>query len=570
MKPRIIVCGLGRTGYKIFKLLRQQDADVVAISDRPVPGELGNNIIIGDLRSASTLVGAGIREAQALVLASNDDSLNLAILTQARILNSQIRIINRLFNQTLGDRLDRTLENHFSMGVSTLAAPIFAFAALGNKAIGQLRLFEQTWSIHEEIIDRNHPWFGIRLSELWDDRERMLIHYLPALGEMDLVSALDRGMRLRRGDRLIIGNKPKIRKHNNFRGQKLLKAIANLPKYRSYISPILLVVLALLLIISLATLVYVGYDRNLPLADVFYFSTGMITGAGGQEYVVEKSSSIIKIFTAIMMLIGAGVVGLCYALINDFILGTRFKQFLDVVRIPTRNHYVVCGLGEIGIKIVRHLHVQGYDVVAIESDPNNRFLHSARSLGIPVILEDGSLSATLNAANLKKAATLITVTDNDTTNLEIALTAKAIAPKLSVIVRSQDSQFAQSVQEVFGFDSVLSPTELATHSFAAAALGGRILGNGMTDDLLWIALATKIDANHLFCGKSIKKVAIQTDFVPLYLETKYETIHGWRLLEMDLSPDDVLYLTIPANRLQQLWQNPESKSEDLLTNLSSG
>jgi Trk K+ transport system NAD-binding subunit len=556
MKPRIIVCGLGRTGYKIFKLLKQQGADVVGISDRPVPGELGHNIIIGDLRSASTLVGAGIREAQALVLASNDDALNLAILTQARVLNAEIRIINRLFNQTLGDRLDRTLENHFSMGVSTLAAPIFAFAALGSKAIGQLRLFERTWSIHEEIIDRHHPWFGAKLSELWDDRDRMLIHYLPAIGEMDLVSAIEMGSQLQRGDRLIVGNKPKIRKQKNLRGQKLFKAIANLPKYRSYIRPITLVVLSLLLIISLATVTYIIYNPTIPLTDAFYFSTGMITGAGGQEYVAEKSSNSIKIFTAIMMLVGAGVVGLCYALINDFILGTRFKQFLDVVRIPTRNHYVVCGLGEIGIKIIRHLHAQGYDVVAIESDPNNRFLHSARSLGIPVILEDGSLLATLTATNLKKAAALITVTNSDTTNLEIALTAKAIAPKLSVIVRSQDSQFARSVEEVFGFDSVLSPTELAIHSFAAAALGGRILGNGMTDDLLWIALSTKIDVNHVFCGKSIKKIAMQTDFVPLYLETKQETIHGWRLLEMNLSPDDVLYLTIPANRLQKLWRNP--------------
>jgi Trk K+ transport system NAD-binding subunit len=232
MKPRIIVCGLGRTGYKIFKLLRQQGADVAGISDRPVPGELGNNIIIGDLHSASTLIGAGIREAQALVLASNDDALNLAILTQARVLNSQIRIINRLFNQTLGDRLDRTLENHFSMGVSTLAAPIFAFAALGSKAVGQLRLFEQTWSIHEEIIDRYHPWFGMKLSELWEDRSRMLIHYLPAIGEMDLVTAIDLDSKLQRGDRLIVGKKPKIRKHKSFRVRKLFKAIANLPKYR--------------------------------------------------------------------------------------------------------------------------------------------------------------------------------------------------------------------------------------------------------------------------------------------------------------------------------------------------
>jgi hypothetical protein len=43
------------------------------------------------------------------------------------------------------------------MSVAALAAPVFAFAALGNEAIGQLRLFNQTWPIYEEVIKENHP-----------------------------------------------------------------------------------------------------------------------------------------------------------------------------------------------------------------------------------------------------------------------------------------------------------------------------------------------------------------------------------------------------------------------------
>src|SRR4028119_705190 len=113
MKPRIIVCGLGGTGYKIFGLLRQQGAAVVGISDRPLALE-EDNVVIGDLRAASTLIRAGIEDAHTLVLASNDDALNLAILTQARILNPQIRIINRLFNTSLGNRLDQTLPDRKS------------------------------------------------------------------------------------------------------------------------------------------------------------------------------------------------------------------------------------------------------------------------------------------------------------------------------------------------------------------------------------------------------------------------------------------------------------------------
>jgi voltage-gated potassium channel Kch len=559
MKPQIIVCSLGKTGFRIFNLLRHQGAEVIGISDRPIPGALQPNIIVGNLRAASTLVSAKIRTAQTLVLAGNDDALNLAILTQAKVLNPNIRIINRLFNQTLGDRLDLTLSNHFSMSVSTLAAPVFAFAALRSKASGHLLLFEQTWPIREEIIEETHPWFGMKLSELWNNRDRMLIHYLPARGEIDLVSALLEGGCLQKGDRLIIGDRPKIRQKRSFLRKKLVKAIANLPKYQRYLRSVVIVICFLFLTIFLATMTYVSVNYNTSIVDAFSFSVGTITGVGGEDEILKGAPNIIKIFTAAIALVGAGIVGICYALINDFILGSRLKQFLDAAKVPTRNHYIVCGLGEVGIKVVRQLHAQGYDVVVIEPDDRNRFLHIARSLGVPIILEDASLSATLKTANIYRAAALITVTSNDTTNLEIALTAKALSPQLATIVRSQDSQFAHLVQEVFKFESVLSPTELATHSFVAAALGGRILGNGITDDLLWVALAVKISFDRPFCDKLVKEVAIQTDFVPLYLETKNRTIHGWQLLEAYLQPEDILYLTMPAHRLEQLWRDPPTE-----------
>jgi Trk K+ transport system NAD-binding subunit len=207
---------------------------------------------------------------------------------------------------------------------------------------------------------------------------------------------------------------------------------------------------------------------------------------------------------------------------------------------------------------VRELHQQGHEVVVIECDANNRFLHSVRSLGIPVIVEDGTLANTLQTANIKDAKAILVVTSNDMINVEIGLTAKALAPKLPVILRIQDNQFAQSAQEVFQFENVLSPTDLATYSFAAAALGGKILGNGMTEDLLWVALATMITPNHPFCNKMMQKTAINSDCVPLYLQRNGHTIHSWQLLKTHLREGDILYLTMPATKLDQLWRDTSS------------
>ena len=82
------------------------------------------------------------------------------------------------------NHLDQTLSNRVSISVPALAAPVFAFAALGSQAIRQLR------PIHKEYIDEHHPWFERKLSELWENRSRMLIYYLPVKGQTDLISAV--------------------------------------------------------------------------------------------------------------------------------------------------------------------------------------------------------------------------------------------------------------------------------------------------------------------------------------------------------------------------------------------
>ncbi|GAB4370106.1 MAG: hypothetical protein Kow00121_10590 [Elainellaceae cyanobacterium] len=559
MKPRIIVCGLGRTGYKVYSLLKQQGATVVGINDRPLPhleAEMAaNHILIGDICAPSTLITAGIQDAHTLVLTANDDAINLAALTQARVLNPRIRIINRLFNSSLGDRLDQILPDHFSMSVSALSAPVFAFAALGSRAIGQLKLFEQTWPIREEYIDRDHPWLGRKLSELWEERSRMLIYYLPAQEQLDLVTAVVCGKYLQVGDRLIIATQPRTQAvRRNFR-QKLLSVLMSLRYFQRHIRPTVLITLVLLFTILIATFTYTAANSQVSIVDALYFSVGMITGAGGGEEVAELAPNDIKVFTALMMLIGAAVVGIFYAMLNDFVLGTRFQQFWNTARVPHRNHYIICGLGGVGVETLQQLHANGCEIVVIERDPNNRFLNVARSLKVPIIQGDANLATTLKTAHAAGAAALLAVTNDDVINLEIALTAKGITPRLPVIVRSQNPQFAALAQQVFDFEAVLSPVELAAPSFAAAALGGRVLGNGLTANILWVALSTLITPAHPFCGKRIKEVAMDSDLVPLYLESKRQTTHGWSLLEVELNPGDVLYLTMPATHLEQLWRN---------------
>ncbi|MDB9527835.1 NAD-binding protein [Oscillatoria sp. CS-180] len=557
MKPKIIVCGLGDTGYRVFSLLQRQGVQVVGISNQPSDE---SNIIVGDMRSPDTLIRAGIHDALALLLMTSDDALNLAILTQARVLNPRIRIINRLLNTRLGDRLDQTLDYHVSMSVSELAGPIFAFAALGNTAIGQIDLMGANWPMYEEYISERHPWNGALLRHLWENRDRMLIYYCSANQKVDLVSAVLTEQRLETGDRLIIATRPKTSGIQRLTWERRLKSFfAGLTQFRRQSQAALFITLILLLLITFSTLLYLSVNFNVSIPDALYFTVGMLTGAGGHEEVAEQAPVAVKVFTAVMMLVGAGVIGVFYAILNDLVLGSHFHQVWNAVQLPQRHHYVVCGLGGVGFQIAKQLKLAGYDVVAIERDPHGRFVNSAKALKIPVITEDASVPDILNSVHVSKALALLAVTSHDTDNLEIALTAKSLAPKLPIVVRNQDPHFSRQVQQVFGFEQVLSPIELAAPSFAAAALGGQVLGNGITGHSLWVALGTLITPAHPFFGRTIANVAAETDLVPLYVETPQSTIHGFDLLSHVLNSQDVLYLTIPANQLEELWRTVPSQ-----------
>jgi len=558
-------------GYKILCLLRQQGANVVGIHERQIPID-HPSVVIGDPQSTAVLLKAGIKDAQTLILTSRDESINLGILMQARILNSQVRVINSIFNTSLGERLDQTLENHVSMSVAVLAAPVFAFAAMGNKAIGNLQLPNQSWLIHEEYIDQAHAWVDRQVSEFWEDRARMLIHYLPSQrpsfepfvitsdnpldNPLDLVSAVVHGYQLQVGDRLLIGTKPSKPKMERKRiSQRIQNFLASLNQFQRYSKAVLLVAIALLLTILGSTFTFVILQPETTFIDALYFSMGVITGAGGNDKVVQNSGLFVRYFTVVMMIVGAAVIGIWYALLNDFILGTRLQQFLAATRVPQQNHYLVCGLGNVGIQVASLLKSYGNEVVIIESDGNNRYLNSARSLGMPVIIGDASLPSTLKSANLTEAQAILIVTSNDTINLEVALTAKAIAPGTRAVLRYENARFAEMAQQIFRFKFVLNSADIVAPAFAAAALGGRVLGNGIIGNhLLWVAIAISISANHPFIAKQVKDVAMLVDFVPLYVETSTQKLHGWDLLAWHLDIGNVLYLTIPAIRLEELWR----------------
>lgn len=149
---------------------------------------------------------------------------------------------------------------------------------------------------------------------------------------------------------------------------------------------------------------------------------------------------------------------------------SRSKEWEMAVASTFNKHIILVGLGHLGYRIALKLHEMGEQIVVLEFNADTDTISVARNLGIPVIQDDATRPIALEGANVKDARTIILASQNDAMNLQIALKARSVNPKINVVVRIFDDDFAHALQDQFGFIA-LSATEMAAPVFAAAAAG---------------------------------------------------------------------------------------------------
>jgi len=141
MIDHVIVAGLGNVGTRIVGQLHDLGVDVVCVDKRadaagiPLARRLGLKVVIGETHREETLRAAGIASCQALVSVSNSDIANLETALHARALAEDIRIVVRLYDDDLAERVQKTIDNTISRSVSYLAAPTFAAAMLEHQVL---------------------------------------------------------------------------------------------------------------------------------------------------------------------------------------------------------------------------------------------------------------------------------------------------------------------------------------------------------------------------------------------------------------------------------------------------
>jgi len=184
---------------------------------------------------------------------------------------------------------------------------------------------------------------------------------------------------------------------------------------------------------------------------------------------------ILQLFHFIMPLVG--IIFLAQGLTDFGVLlfnrKSRGKEWEMAVASTMNQHIVLVGLGHLGFRIAEKLYEMGKSVAVLEIGLGTHTTAAASEMGIPIIQADARLPGSLEAANIKDARTIILASQNDAMNLQIALKARSLNPKIQVVIRIFDEDFAHALQDQFGFIA-LSATEMASPVFAAAAAGADV------------------------------------------------------------------------------------------------
>lgn len=141
LSGHVIVAGLGSVGARVVGQLHDLGLDVVGIdksadaTGMQLARRLGVRVVIGETHAEETLREAGITTCQAIVSVTDSDIVNLETALNARALAAGPRIVLRLNDDDLAERVQRTAGGTVSRSTSYLAAPAFAAAVLDHQVL---------------------------------------------------------------------------------------------------------------------------------------------------------------------------------------------------------------------------------------------------------------------------------------------------------------------------------------------------------------------------------------------------------------------------------------------------
>jgi voltage-gated potassium channel len=230
----------------------------------------------------------------------------------------------------------------------------------------------------------------------------------------------------------------------------------------------------LLAIFAIVIIGFVGLmfiEKLSPLQSIYMLVITLATIGYGDVVPVTDAGKIFIICIVLAGLtVGLYAVGKISAFFVEGELSKLLKQRkMNKVLNSMKDHYIVCGYGKTGKRVLEDLLNKGLDVVIIENNAerseklkeiyNKNFIH---------LDADATNDDVLLQAGIERARILISVLSSDAENLFVTLSAKDLNKKIKVITRVSETTSGEKFRKA-GADFIVSPIEIATDRIISIA-----------------------------------------------------------------------------------------------------
>ncbi|MGI8903245.1 MAG: NAD-binding protein [Solirubrobacteraceae bacterium] len=267
--------------------------------------------------------------------------------------------------------------------------------------------------------------------------------------------------------------------------ERLLRNLASLLHPFELSAKTLLAGLLGFLVILVTDSFVVAVALHDSVVDAMYSATKTIVTVGPGAG-VDAGPGWLKLFSATMMLAALTFTAVFIAGLLERLLDRRLVAIMGPRAAPRKDHVVVVGLGQVGLRLCQTLRALGVPVVAVERDPAADNIQRATQYDVPVVIGSGESAAVLGRLSLGRARALAAVTSDEVENISSAMAALAVSEELRTVLRAGSGDVMDETRALFRIGAVRDVYRIGGTVLAAAALGSPAEEAFVADDTVWV------------------------------------------------------------------------------------
>ena len=281
----------------------------------------------------------------------------------------------------------------------------------------------------------------------------------------------------------------------------------------------------LTLLISTGTIGYILIE-GMTFVDSLYTAVIIVTTVGlGTAHTFSTAG---KLFTVVFILVSVGTAAyLLSSTIQIVISSELLNAFGERRRSRGMNklhdHYIICGAGRVGRRIIGELERAGVPYAVVERDVQK--VNSLVERGANVVSGDATLEEILRSAGVARAKGLAACLPDDADNLYTVLTARDLNRDLYIVARAIEEQ-AEAKLIRAGASRVVAPTIIGSHRMAQALLKPTVADfiDSIAADNLDLAFEeVEVLAHSHYVGRRLRETSISSELNIVIIAIKRRT-----------------------------------------------